>query len=85
MPKEKLIKDRFLEKLDSDDSIDWERKTLTTSSLIMDILYLLGVSIDSKKYGYHSGFEKFLSENGVSLSLKKTEINPVVDDEISRR
>ena len=66
------VKTTFIEKLSNDVSIDWEFNYLAPRSLILDTLYLLGVSID-KKYSGYLGFKKFLEENNVNLNL--TEIS----------
>jgi len=79
MSKEKSVKNKFIERLNEDRSIDWKRENLTTRSLILDVLYLLGVSVDQEKYQQHSGFQQFLDENGVSLNLVKTPVNPTPD------
>lgn len=67
--KENNTKATFLRKLDKDLSIDWEFKNLSKKSLVADTLYLLGVSIDEKKYSGYLGFKKFLEENNVDLNL----------------
>ena len=68
------IKDKFLSHLKRDLSIDWNGKILSTRSVILDVLYLLGVSIDETKYSHADGFEKFLKENEVSVKLIKERI-----------
>jgi hypothetical protein len=67
-------KELFIKKLNVDKSIDWSRKTLPTRALILDTLYLLGISIDETKYAHADGFEKFLTENGVTLELTKEKV-----------
>ena len=68
------VKKRFLEKIGRDKSIDWERKVLSTRALILDLVYLLGTSVDEKKYAHADGFEKFLTENGVTLELTREKV-----------
>lgn len=67
-------KDKFVKNLNRDLSIDWDRKIVSTRSVILDILYLLGVSIDETKYAHADGFEKFLKENDISVKLIKERI-----------
>lgn len=69
--KENRVKITFIEKLNKDLSIDWEFDYLTPRSLVLDTLYLLGVSID-KKYSGYLGFKQFLEENNVDLNLTET-------------
>jgi len=68
------VKNSFIRKLKEDKSIDWDRNMLPTRSLVMDVLYLLGVSINPVDYSYHDGFMKFLEDNGVEVSLNKEPI-----------
>lgn len=67
-----MLKTAFIKKLNEDKSIDWDFKILGQRSLILDALYLLGVSIDPIKYSQYTGFQLFLTENGVSIDLKMT-------------
>lgn len=67
-------KEKLLKYLNKDKSIDWSRKALSTRSLILDLVYLLGISIDEKKYAHADGFERFLTENGVTLELTKEKV-----------
>ena len=66
--KESKLKDAFINKLSNDICIDWEFSVLSTRNLVIDTLYLLGVSIN-KKYSGYLGFRKFLKENNVELNL----------------
>ena len=69
----KTVKDRFVNSLLRDLSIDWDSKVLSNRVLILDVLYLLGISIDDKKYAQCSGFKKFLNENGIGAEMKLAE------------
>ena len=68
------VKTKFLASSERDKSIDWERKVLSTRALVLDLVYLLGISIDEKKYAHADGFEKFLTENGVTIELVKEKV-----------
>lgn len=59
----------FTEKVLKDQSIDWDFKVLSEQSLALDILYLLGVSIN-KEYSFHNGFIKFLDKCGLQIKEK---------------
>lgn len=69
------LKAAFIKRLREDKSIDWELRTLGQRSLILDVLYLLGISIDQQKNTWYSGFRKFLEEGGVTVDLKCTPHN----------
>jgi hypothetical protein len=68
------VKDNFLTTLKNDKSVDWERKNLSTRTLVVDVLYTLAMSVDSAAYAHADGFEKFLMENGVILDLAKEKV-----------
>ena len=68
------VKEKFLTALENDKSVDWERETLSARALVVDVLYALAMSIDSVAYAHADGFEKFLTENGVTLNLAKERI-----------
>jgi len=70
-PKTSGVKEKFIKRLNGDRSIDWDRKILSERSLVLDVLYLLGVSIDEKKYAQYSGLREFAKIAGVELDLKK--------------
>ena len=69
---ETVLKTAFIKKLREDLSIDWDFKMLGQRSLTLDMLYLLGVSIDPVKYAQYTGFQRFLIDSGVSIEFKKT-------------
>lgn len=66
-------RERFLELVQNDKSIDWERKVLGERSLVLDIVYLLGISVDEKKYAYFQGMREFAKDCGVDLDMKKVD------------
>jgi hypothetical protein len=65
------VKAAFLTVLDGDKSIDWDRKVLSTRSLALDVLYLLAISINGGKYQYLNGFNDFLEETGIRITMER--------------
>lgn len=51
-------------------------ETYRRSTLICDIIYFLGTSIDVEKYRFHSGYEKFISV--VKIIIEEEYKNPII-------
>lgn len=66
----RTVKERFMTTLFGDQSIDWDFKMLGPRTLILDVIYLLGVSISRRKYKQCSGFKRFLRENGIDVEMR---------------
>lgn len=74
------VQRRFLKKLGMDFTIDWTLKRLSARSLAVDVLYLLGLSIDSVKYGGVDGFIRFQKEIGIHVDLQKRDVSTLLKE-----
>lgn len=58
-------KKEFIKNVESELTIRWDN--IKPRAIAIDVLYILGVSLNKKKYSHLDGFNRFLDDTGLKL------------------